>query len=564
MVRSTTEVVDEGRVEHAPPAPATDNGPRPADKRGHRGRRWFLRLFLTVLVLLILAAIAIQLVLWSNLPKRLVLAQLQSQLGLRVQARSLTTGWLGNTNLRDVTLALPMAEQSFLDMPKMRVKHTTLFGLLLRRPVSVDLIALENPTLYVRRDAAGRWNLAEVAELIARAGGKKPADESAQQSRPKLPEVVIDRATIVVQDLGGQRSEIKPLNLHGRPDPNTPNILYRYDMDVPEHVKFVGQVAPGAPWAHEVKFTVEKIHDWAEPWVKQFPSDARIAARWSGKVGDGGRLSARLDLEELKAANMAAKGVVNVADEGNGVFAVRPDGLLLTTPQKLLPEAKVASGVITVDGTGIRAERVQLAAVGGQMRLKGNYAIATATGQLAAEWTDVVTGAVTHSGSLEGTLTAPFPDRPKVDVTLTARGKTPDGPFDAKVVIDGNGRRGWGDMDWTLTTPDLEWRGNYPLSLDGLVANLETRDDPKSHERVVRLAGVRSPANRVQSTGEPVDHIHGFADIDTRFGFKRHVGGEQHTVHAEEREAASGGGQRPEKRGIGVEPFEVVERPLLD
>src|SRR5439155_5350977 len=128
VVRSTTEVVDEGRVEHAPPAPATDNGPRPADKRGHRGRRWFLRLFLTVLVLLILAAIAIQLVLWSNLPKRLVLAQLQSQLGLRVQARSLTTGWLGNTNLRDVTLALPMAEQSFLDMPKMRVKHTTLFG----------------------------------------------------------------------------------------------------------------------------------------------------------------------------------------------------------------------------------------------------------------------------------------------------------------------------------------------------------------------------------------------------------------------------------------------------
>jgi hypothetical protein len=509
LVRSTAETLEAPDAAPAqtptPPAPtpSAENGPRPAAAPPRRRKRhWLLRILFTVIVLLLVAAVAIQLVLWSNLPKRLVLSQLQSQLGLRVQAASLTTGWLGDTNLRDVTLALPMAEQSFLDMPKMRVKHTTLFGLILRRPVSVDLIALENPTLYVRRNAAGRWNLAEVSELIARAVGKKPADESARQSRPKLPEVIIDRATVVITDTNGSRTDIKPLNLHGRPDPNTPGILWRYDMEVPDHVKFVGKLAPGAPWAHEVKFAIDNINQWAQPWVAQFPPDARVAAQWRGKLDSAGRLNARLDVEELKASNMAAKGVVTIADLGDGAFALNPDGLLLTTPQKAFPEAKVASGNIAIDSKGIRIERLQLAAVGGQMRVDGNYAFATATGQLAADWTDVATGAVTHSGSLQAQLTAPFPERPKLDVTLTARGTTPDGPFDAKLILGGTGRRGWLDMDWTLTAPSLDWRGNQPLRLDGLIAKIETRQDPKSHESIVRLAHLQSPGNHVEGIGE--------------------------------------------------------------
>lgn len=509
MVRSTSDVVDERSGQTAPeqaPAPAhspaADNGPRTTNGAPRRKRRWFLRLFVTLLVLLLLLAVVIQLVLWSNLPRRLVLAQLQSQLGLRVDASSLTTGWLGNTNLREVTLALPMAEQSFLDMPRMRVKHTSIFGLLLRRPVSVDLIALENPTLYVRRDAQGRWNLAEVAELVARAGGKKPAAEAADQARPKLPEVVIDRATVVVVDHGGRRTEIKPLNLHGRPDPRTPGILWRYDMDVPDHVKLVGQVAPGAPWTHEVRLTVDKVHEWAQPWMKQFPADARVKAQWRGKLDGAGRLNARLDLEEFKAAGMGARGVVTISDQGGGSFALHPDGLELTTPQKMFNTAKVASGTITVDASGVRAERVQLAAVGGQIRLDGNYAFATATGDLSAAWSDVVTGGVTHSGTVEGRLSAPFPDKPRVDVTLAARGTTPDGPFDAKIILDGNGRRGWADMDWTVTAPNLDWRGNQPFELDGLLAKIETRQDPKSSDAVVRLAQLQSPGNYVESIGE--------------------------------------------------------------
>jgi hypothetical protein len=85
----------------------------------------------------------------------------------------------------------------------------------------------------------------------------------------------------------------------------------------------------------------------------------------------------------------------------------------------------------------------------------GNYAFATTTGQLDVDWTDVVTAGVTHSGTLQGTLTAPFPDRPKVEATLTTHGVSRDGPFDVKLVMDGAGRAGRRRLDAYYARPGV-------------------------------------------------------------------------------------------------------------
>ena len=475
-----------------------ENGRRiaPSPRRRHRLRRFAIGLIL----LLLIVAVAIQLVLWSNLPRRLVLAQLQTQLGLRVEASSLTTGWLGNTHLREVRLGLPMVEESFLDMPRMQVKHTTLFGLLLRRPVSVDEIILDNPTLYVRRDEAGRWNLQQVAALVARAGGSKPADESAKQARPKLPEVRLIDGTVVIQDFGRTETRIRPLRVHGRPDPKTPGILWRYDVEVPGHLKLVGQVIPGDPWPHEVELAVNDVDAWAEPFVPGFPDDARLKAQWRGQIKNGA-VSGRLELQELKGSGASAKGVMLVSNEG-GVVSLRPDGLTVATTNELLAEAKLASGSIVYDGTAVRADRLYVAALGGQTRVDGDYTLATRSGQLKAEWLDITTGALRHSGSLDAKVGSTFQNRPQVEATLVSRGVSPDGPWDTKFQLNGTSQGGWGDMDYTLSAPQLDWRGNYPLDLDGLLAKLETRIDEKTRQRVIRLAQLNSPGNQVQSVGE--------------------------------------------------------------
>ena len=421
-----------------------ENGRRDVSPPRRRRRRWLLRLVLGLLLLLVIAVVAIQLVLWSNLPKRLVLGQLQDQLGLRVEASSLTTGWLGNTNLRDVTLGLPMVEHSFLDMPHMQVKHTTLFGLLLRRPVSVDKIVLDNPTLYVRRDRAGRWNLQQVAELVARDAGKKPADESAKESRPKLPEVVLNEGTVVIQDYGRAETRIRPLRVYGRPDPKTPGILWRYDVSVPDHLSIVGQVIPGDPWPHEIEVKLNDLKPWAEPFVPGFPSDAHLDAHWRGETNSGG-VSGRLELQHAGAAGVSANGVVLVSSE-NGNLSLRPDGLVVTTAQQVPAQATVASGSLVYDGRAVRADRLFVAALGGQTRLDGELTLATKSGQLRAEWLDITPAAVRHSGSLDAKLGSTFQNRPQVEATFVSRGVGPDGTWDAKFQLNGTSQGGWGDM----------------------------------------------------------------------------------------------------------------------
>src|SRR5215218_1725176 len=85
--------------------PAAPSAGSPAPGRRARGRRWVWRTLLIVLALLVLAIIAIQVVLWTTLPRRLVLDAVQKSLGLRAEAASLSAGWFGNTTLRDVRLS---------------------------------------------------------------------------------------------------------------------------------------------------------------------------------------------------------------------------------------------------------------------------------------------------------------------------------------------------------------------------------------------------------------------------------------------------------------------------
>src|SRR4051794_37206148 len=136
-------------------------------------RRWLRRITLGLVALLVAIVVIVQIALWTNLPRRIVLGQLQRQLGLRVSAESLSTNWLGHTSLSNVTLSLPIAQESFLTVPQMRVTHTSIPMLLLKRSVVVDSIALDQPRLNIIRDESGRWNFNEVAELLARTGGKE-------------------------------------------------------------------------------------------------------------------------------------------------------------------------------------------------------------------------------------------------------------------------------------------------------------------------------------------------------------------------------------------------------
>ena len=178
-------------------------------------RRPVLRFLFIFLLLLLAGAVVVQVILWTSVPRQMVLGRLEEQLGLRVTAGSLSTNWLGHTTLKEVTLSLPLAEHALVEVPELRVWHTTLLGLLAGTKLDIDAIELRKPHLLVAQGGSGRWNVLEALELLARTGGKKKAETS---ERPKLPRLRVVDGQVTVRDIAHREAVIEPLQVEGYAD----------------------------------------------------------------------------------------------------------------------------------------------------------------------------------------------------------------------------------------------------------------------------------------------------------------------------------------------------------
>lgn len=473
---SSTTVIEE----HEHPAP-----------KPRRRRHWLRRIVVGVVALLLLIALAVQIVLWTNIPRNLVLSLLQKQLGLRVTADSLSTGWLGNTDLRNVSLSLPLADKAFFVAPHMKVKHTTLFGLLLTRSVALKSIALDNPTLTVLQGQDGTWNIQEVAELVARTGGKQPAQADAKQSaRPELPEVHVGGMTVLVKNKDGIESTINPLNVETKRDGP---LLYRYDVRVPPQqvsgddpnagpaeLSIVGRLVPGGNWQHEVEIALANVGGWLRPFVNgaELPPTA-LAARWDGEANNGA-VNGRLVIHRGDFGEYGATGTVLLRQEPGGALVASPQDLLLKTGQAgEAAEVRVASGTVASRGNTLSLQEVIVKAFGGQVRADGSFDRAANAGQLIAQWDRLMptgaTSTVVEPGNLKVSIKTPLPDRPEIYAELNSVGQMGSNKWEVRLAVDGKGR-GYQDIDWKLTAQRLAVLSpKQPVVLDGLTATFAQR-----------------------------------------------------------------------------------------
>ena len=207
--------------------------------------------------------------------------------------KSFSTGWLGHTQLNDVTIGLPLADRAFLDVPVMKVKNTSLFGLMIGRPVEVQAIELDRPHLSVWQDAGGRWNLQEVAELSPVPAAKRQAKNRRLTSdSPQMPNVHLTDGTISIIDNKTRRAEIQPLSVDGYRDTA---VSWKYDIQVPSRVNIAGRLVPGGTWGHEVAIKLQDVGAWMAPWMKDFPPVV-VDANWRGELSNTG-ISGRLDMK---------------------------------------------------------------------------------------------------------------------------------------------------------------------------------------------------------------------------------------------------------------------------
>src|SRR5687768_6890868 len=306
-----------------PPTPPSEA--QPPRRRRHRVRRWTLRGLLALLVLVILVIIAITLVLNTEVPRRLVLSSLQKQLGLRGEAEALSTWWWGDTVLENVTLALPLADESLLEVEQLRVDHTNLPLLLLGRPLRVHEVKLVRPKLVVRQDALGRWNVAEALSLITRAsGGQSAANEERRGEAVQLPIVDLIDGTVLLINNKNEQVTLQPLEVHGNPE--NP-LAWKFRATVLPRVEIEGRVAPGQRWNHQADLRIRQFGQVIRPWIAAWPEPFDLAGDWRGEFVEG-VVTGRLDVRNAQVAAVNATGSVGL-QAGEGSATVTPQAMAI-------------------------------------------------------------------------------------------------------------------------------------------------------------------------------------------------------------------------------------------
>ena len=432
-------------------------------------RRRLFRILLALLILVVVALIAVQIILWTDLPRRIIVSRLQQQLGLRIEARSLSTGWLGNTSLRDVKLSLPLADESFLDVPRMEIGHTALLPLALTRRFSVQEIELQSPSLIARRDSAGRWNLQNVLELIQRATAGTP-DPTKKKRPPALPRLSITDGTVTIIERDGQRAVIEPLTATGYPDGR---LVYRYDVEVPNQLKAVGELAPGSDYKHEVRFVLQP-RQWLTPWVQSPPTPLRLDGQWTGFVTDGA-VAGRLNIEDAQFEKLTARGRVGVQAGGDRTV-ISPQNLVINTPLAAVPDVRIGSGNVQIEGPAVSIQQLRVGAIGGQAQFDGSANLDDKTADLFGTWRDLALPAeIKHSGNLKLSVKSAFPGRPEVTGEIITRGQLRKGVWDGRITVAGSGAN-WSAMDWLVQLPHLTWTSKLNWSIRDLALRLNHRD----------------------------------------------------------------------------------------
>jgi hypothetical protein len=462
-------------------------------------RRWLWRISVFLVGLTVVLAIFFQIVLWTGLPRSIVVSIVEKGLGVRMGVTSLSTGWLGHTTLRGVKLALPLsqADQSFLEIPEMHVDHTNLVALLCGSDITIKRVVLDKPVLHVSQDDSGQWNLTQVAELLARVAGKNTGQQTAKSSAvAALPRLQIDDMTIDIADNRRHELKIQPVNVNGAPD--TP-VSWKYDVevpsgqpDVPPHLSFLGAVAPGGVWAHEAHIWVHDIGDWVRVWTLDFNLPVSLDANWSGQLTDDG-VSGFMKISDAQFGEYHADGAFSALQSGDR-YTISPRNLRLRTPHQVLSEVRLPEGVLDYDGKVVKVTRLQLALLSGAAEVNGWFEPDIKQGAVEAYWDALRLDkyGVTQSGKLNATYSNPPASNLDIGLTVSSSGTAPDGPFEAVLKLGGNGRS-FSNLAWKLEAPQLAYHRPQPIILNGIRAVGTYRADPQ--HALLRLDTVALPTD---------------------------------------------------------------------
>jgi hypothetical protein len=458
-------------------------------------RRWTIRIIGGIVLLLLAVALTIQVILWTDLPRRWILRAVNEHTGLIVSADSISSTWGGRTALRNLTIRLPLDKQELFSADAVVVSHRSIPGLILWRSLGLASVEVRDPQLYLRQAPDERWNVRDSASDIMTSAGGSHFDPA----ETPLPNVRIEDASVhIVRP--GKSTTIGPFSFEGVRQAGrawtfalTSGAASTRSMQPAVDVH--GMLVEDGEASHVADFRIEPNESWVTAISGRDLGPLRVVGRWDGRVGGAG-LTGVIRLEPLNIGSVTLAGTARIAQQPEGV-RFSPDSMVLTMPAFEGRKVHLGGGSVAAKGRLIEFERLrgEISALGAQ--LTGRWNLNAQSGELTASWAASLPGKGEHNGVCQVAVQSPSVGRKEAHLTTTLAGQSALGSWRVVAQTQGSGAL-WEQSRWQTTVTECTWLWkSRQVTLNGASADV-TLDWP-----VVRLMDLGLPgAAEVQAAAE--------------------------------------------------------------
>ena len=447
-----------------------------------------IRILLLLLIVLGLALALVQGILWSDLPRRIVLSTLRDQTGLAIDADTLRTGWRGRTTLTNLRLGLPLEPDPIITVPRVQVDHSALLWIVLGGALELDRVDLDQPRITLKPDDQERWNLLLAADILTDALG---GDGGGSAMPPRLPTLRIRDARVRIAAPDGTLFDLDPIHVRGDP---AGAMAWRFEARAGQRAEVHGRLAPRSAWAHELTFDLDDLRPMIEPWWPEVPRTLEAAGTWHGQVRHE-TLRGTLRLTHALAAPWRADGELGIDVRGLSV-ALRPADLAVRYGEADPLAARLDGGTLTLNPQEATIDRLGIRTAFADAQVSGSASLLDRTGRLSMQ---VAGTGSPYLPALEARLTLggalPRVGAASLNATVNGEAALPAGRATLAARFDAEGDPA-GAMTGQLTAQTLRWDGDEAgVDLSGLTLHGQRRGS------VVELASLAVPGRQAAASG---------------------------------------------------------------
>jgi hypothetical protein len=407
--------------------------------------RRIIRILFILFVFLLVAAVIVQLILLTEIPRYWIIRTVGKELGIKVIADSLQTNLWGKTVIKNLVLTLPMEDGQFLSIPEINIQHSSVPMILLRGSPKIYSVKIVNPTISVRQDETHNWNIQTFASYL-----QQSKTNTKKQGNQRLPKLEIVNGTLSIVTRKGQAETIRAICFYGE---QQGLMDWDFEMSIPSYGVVSGKVADGGLWAHKVKFDIKLSDSLIENKILGTHKPVIVNGELFGRIEED-QLIGTLKIAQIQFDKMQAYGMLGI-EISPTISSVRFEDLLVQTSEFPVEKIKILSGSAYLDAKEFRLDNVITETGSILGSFTGCWNWSEKEGQFSSSWGEEIADRnLRYHGTLQGIVSSPILGRKQVSLSMATKGESSWGTWQNEATILGSGET-WSTSRWEVSIPNL-------------------------------------------------------------------------------------------------------------